>query len=251
MEHPRIDDEKILDRYLVGQLSPQEEELFEEHLFSCAECLEKAQWGEQLRRGLRAVAVEDAARAAVSAGIVAWLRRRRAGQLAGLMGLALSLLLAIVVLPTVMLRQRAELDRLRATTSPAPVQQGSAPGFDQPLGDLAVVTMGTVRDGGGEPVAIRPDPRKEAILLSLELPTVAAARYRVTLRDAAGEILWSGDDLEPTLYDTLVVLLPTSFLAPGEYRIDLEALSVTGAEPAGEMVFRVLPPQSPPIAVPE
>ena len=55
-----------------------------------------------------------------------------------------------------------------------------------------------------------------------------------------GTVLWTGDDLEPNLYDTLLIALPSSFLAPGSYRITVEGLSAAGAEPAGEMEFRVL-----------
>ncbi len=71
-----------------------------------------------------------------------------------------------------------------------------------------------------------------------------AARYRVTLRDGTGEVLWRGDALEPNLYETLLVALPSSYLKPGDHRITVEALSESGeagAEPAGELAFRVLP----------
>ncbi len=228
MEHPRIDEERIVDRYLAGRLAPDAEAAFEEHLFECADCLEKVQWGDELRRGLQAVAAEDAAGATVSLGMLAWLRGRQA-QILGLAALAMLL----VVPSATVLWQKAELDRLRGL-----VARGT--GLTEPTGAFAVVSLGMVRDGGGEMAEIRPDPGKEAVLLSLELQTVEAARYRVTLSDAAGEILWTGDDLEPNLYDTLLVALPSSFLAPGSYRITVEGLPAAGAEPAGEMEFRVL-----------
>jgi hypothetical protein len=101
--------------------------------------------------------------------------------------------------------------------------------------------LGVVRDATGAPdgAELRLDPGRAAVLLSLELPTVTAGRYRVTLRDAAGKVLWRGDDLEPNLYDSLMIALPSSYLAPGSYRITVEALSAAGAEPAGEIKFRV------------
>ncbi len=230
MGHPRIDAERIVDRYLAGRLPPEDEALFEEHLFACAACLEEVEAGEELRRGVGAVAAEDAARATAALGVVAWLRSRRPAQRAGLAALAL----ALVLLPAVVLWQRAELSRLRAG------QQVAGPGLTAPVGDFMVVSLGVVRDASDE-VSIRPDPETKAVLLSLELPAVAAARYRVTLADAAGRVLWTGDDLEPNLYDTLLVALPPSFLPAGSYRITVEGLSASGAEPAGEMAFRVLP----------
>ena len=231
MEHPQIDHDRIVDRYLVGGLSSAEEARFEEHLFACADCLEKVEWGEELRRGLRAVAAEDAARATVSLGLVAWLKSRRPVQLAGVVSLAL----AFVLLPVLMVRQQAELSRLRAAAPPT-----TAGGFVEPLGDFLVVSLGVVRDAS-DAVEIRLDPSRGAVLLSLELQTVGASSYRVTLSSTAGEVLWVGDGLEPTLYDTLLVVLPASYLAPGSYRISVEDMSTAGALPAGEMGFRVLP----------
>ncbi len=233
MEHPRIDHDQVVDRYLVGRLTSEDEAAFEEHLFECAECLEKVQWGEELRRGLRTVAAEDAARATVSLGLMAWLRGRQPMQLAGIAGLAL----AVVLLPAVVVWQQAELGRMQTTIEQI-ANRGA--GLVEPTGALLVVSLGVVRDGGGEVAEIRPDPEKEAVLLSLELQAVEASRYRVTLRDTGGEILWTGDGLEPNLYDTLLVALPSSYLTTGSYLIKVEGLSTAGAEPAGEMEFRVL-----------
>lgn len=250
MEHPRIDDERVVDRYLAGRLLPEDETRFEEHLFVCGDCLEQVEAGEELRRGLRAVAAEDAAHAAAfqqraravvkrqateglaTLGLVAWLRSRSPAARAGLGALAL----VFALLPAVVLWQQVELGRLR-DAGPKIATGGLA----APAADFQVVSLGVVRDAGVDAVAIRPDPEKDAVLLSLELPPGTAPRYRVTLRDAAGEAIWTGDELEPNLYDTLFVALPSSYLAPGSYRIEVEALLASGTEPAGEMAFRVLP----------
>lgn len=248
MEHPRIDDDKILDLYLAGQLGAEDEELFETHLFECADCLAEVEAGEELRRGLRAVALQDAvrqdtvrqdapaqdtapeqmARAAVTLGLLAWLRRRPAVRFGGLAALAL-----ILMLPSAMLlRQRAELGRLRAA--------GAETGLAAPTGDFLVVSLGVARDADRAETEIRLDPEKAIVLLSLELQDVTAPRYRVTLRHEDDEIRWRGDSLEPNLYDTLLIALPTSFLEPGRYRIQIEGVTATDDQPAGEMRLRVL-----------
>ncbi|MDY7093556.1 MAG: anti-sigma factor [Acidobacteriota bacterium] len=263
MDHPRIDDEHVLDRYLAGRLAPEDEALFEEHLFECGECLEAVQAGEELRRGLQQVAAEDgtpnaapeglprALESATETGALAWLRSRRPPQLMGLLAVAL----ALVVMPVLLLRQGAELDRLEQENARLTAAGGgqSEPGvwtLAEPLANLAVVSLGVSRDAGGT-VEIRPDPQSDALLLSLELPAVDAAHYRVDLRDTAGETLWSSGELEPTLYDTLLVALPPSFLPPGEYRIEIHRAPSESSAPAAEMAFRVLapsagdPPESP------
>lgn len=228
MEHPRIDDDKIIDHYLVGQLAPEDEAAFEEHLFECSDCLEKVQWGEELRRGLRTVATEDITRATVAFSWMAWLRQLGSSQRAGLASLGL----VVALLPVALLWQQAELTRARSAA-------GGGAELSAPIGDLSVVSMGVVRDA--EIVEIRLDPAKQAVLLSLELPTVDASRYHVTLRDAAGSVRWRGDDLEPNLYDTLMVVLPSTYLTPGSYRLAIEALPASGVGSPAEIEFRVLP----------
>ena len=231
MDHPRIDDEHILDRYLAGQLSAGDEARFEEHLFACAPCLQQVQAGEELRRGLRAVAAEEAARVTVAAGLLAWLRRRSGGQLAGILSVAL----ALVVLPAVVLWQGAELRRLRGAPPPP------AAGITEPVAGLPVISLGQVRDAGDGVPAIQPDPTAGLVLLSLDLPAGAAARYRVTLRAASGEVRWQSEDVQPSLYGTVLLVLPSSFLVPGDYRITLEPEPAMAGETPAELAFRVLP----------
>lgn len=236
MGHPYIDDERMVDRYVAGRLPSEEEALFEEHLFACTECLEQVEAGEELRRGLHAVATEDAARSAMARQLgtlswIAWLRSRRPAQLAGLAALVLVFLL----LPAVVLWQQMELHRFEDTSRQIAVGTGLA----EPTGDFQVVPLGVVRDAEGVP-EIRLDPEKSAILFSLELPTVTAVGYRVTLQNAQGETLWTGEDVEPTLYDTLLVAVPSSFLAPGGYRLMAEGRTPAGFEPAGKIRFRVM-----------
>ncbi len=231
MEHPRIDDERIVDRYLVGRLTPEEEALFEEHLFHCTACLEQVESGQELSRGLRAVAAEEAARAraVTTLGLMARIRSRPV-RFAGLA-------LACLLLPALLLWQRLQLNRLQGGGGPEVVA-----GLIEPTGDLLVVALGVVR-GTADAVELRLDPDREIVLLSLELQAVESARYRVILSDAGGAVLWRGDDLEPNLHDSLLLALPSSYLGPGSYRVTVIALPETGDHPTGEMEFRVLPAQ--------
>lgn len=239
MDHPRIDDEKVIDRYLKGELAAEEEELFEEHLFACAPCLEHVKAGEALRLGLRTVAAEEGARelarVAVSRDLaaltfLAWWHSRRPGQRQALAALAL----VVLVLPVLWLRQHAELGRLRGELA----ARGSGE-VSGPRADLLVVSLGVVR-GAGEEAELRLDPLKSTVVLSLELPLTATARYDATLFDGEGRERWRGEGLEPNLYGTLLIVVPSTFLAPGPYRVSLESPSVNGSTPAGEVRFRVV-----------
>lgn len=235
MDHPHIDDEKIVDRYLAGRLAADDEARFEAHLFTCTACLEQVESGEDLRRGLQAVAAQDAAQATVALGLMVWLRRRPVA-LAGLAALAL----ALVLLPALLLRQQMVLrDALRRAEASTQAALRVPHGLTTPLADFLQVSLGAVRDDASE-MEIRLDPGKEAVLLALELPLSSAARFRVSLYDNAGTQLWRGDDLTPNLYDTLLIVLPTSFLQPGDYRITVEAQAVADSQPVTEMRLRIL-----------
>lgn len=221
MEHPQIDDEHVIDRYLAGRLSDAEEQRFEEHLFVCSSCLEQVEAGDEMRRGLRDVAAEEGIRAATALGLWAGLRRRPGSQLA-----ALAALVAVfVTLPAVIWWQQLELSRLRATG-----------GFSAPTAEVQLASLGVTR--AEELPELRPDPSKNALVLSLELPPGPAARYSVTLLDATGATLWQAHELTPNLYDSLMVVLPSGFLSPGTYRFRVEDPSRAETPPL-QMDFRI------------
>lgn len=203
LNHSRIESEHFIDRYLSGRLPEEEEALFEEHLFACADCLAEVRSGEDMRRGLRAVAVEDATRAALAVGLWAFLRRR---------GGALVSMVALTILGTAFWAQRTELSRLRS----------AEPGIDwtRPTGAVQTVSLGQTRTADIPRVEL--DRGKSVLLLSLELDAVQAEHYRVVLFSEDGDELWRGGDLEPNLYDALAVAVPSDFLEAGVYRLRIE-----------------------------
>ncbi|MEM8932795.1 MAG: zf-HC2 domain-containing protein [Acidobacteriota bacterium] len=221
LDHPRIDDEHVIDRYLAGRLPAEMEARFEEHLFGCGSCLAAVEAGEHLRRGLREVAAEAAA--PPTSGLVAWWPRRPASR-RPLLALAASLVLLVPL---------AMMWRAGDTTSTAPPTR-----LAEPLGGVPVIALGPVREAAA-PTPIRVDRTMEMLLLSLELPAVTAATYRVTLVDGAGSEIWRGSGLEPNLYDALAVVVPADYLAPGIYRAMVDAEAPERDE-AVQMTFRIL-----------
>lgn len=53
MDHKNIEDEEIVERYVLGKLSPEEEKEFEEHYFSCDNCFKEVRRTEWLVNLLR------------------------------------------------------------------------------------------------------------------------------------------------------------------------------------------------------
>lgn len=214
MDHQTLDERQIPERYLLGQLSPDEAALFEQHALYCPQCEERLDTTEAMLDGLRTVAGEDTATVG-GLGILAWLARRsRAVMVAG----AAALVLAAAA-PSLLLWQRvgqldSELDAARRPSS------------------AAILSLAAQRGAAAEPsYRVALGDRSGSVVLSLELDEVTAERYAVTLSDEEGRELWSVRDLLPDHRDTLPLTVPASTLAPGVYRLRVDALP---ADPAGE-----------------
>lgn len=269
MDHQRIEEQNVVALYVAGQLPPEDEERFEEHLLECAECRERVTWAEDLQGSFRAMAAEDAERA-VTAGLLVWLARRRRG-----LGIALLFLLA-AALPAWLLVDRARLRReLAAARAATPPLSTPAPSPDareaelraaeerrrlegelqaersereklaarlaeltRPQVNMAIFSLGLVRgEEDANRVLIGPQPAW--IALSVELPPADAKSYRATLLDAHGKTVWKGEGLRPTAADTLVLGLRSDLLAPGAYRLILEGSPAKDHSAAVEIPFRV------------
>ena len=276
MDHRRIEEENLAELYATGRLSPAEEEDFETHLLECRECRERVAQADDFRDSVRTVAAEDAARATVQAGLLAWLARRSRAARLGLLAVAA---IAVALLPTWLLLDHARLESelaeaRQAAERPAPPGPVMPPEDGQKLDQLArersrlekelrlersareglaeriaqltrpqvnaaVYSLGLVR-GMSDTNEVTLGPTPEWIVLSLELPQVEHDTYRATLLDARGNTVWQGEGLRPTASDTLTVLLYSDLLNSGDYRLRLEGLAAEKRfVPAGEIPFRV------------
>ena len=224
MDHNVIEEQQIVDRYLMGQLPAEEAERFEEHYFHCQQCLEQLQLAEKLQRGFKRATAQDVAKvtAAQRLGVLAWLARAARSPRAGLAALALAV---IALLPAgLMYRQLS--------------------GVYQPQINTAVFTMSPERSAvtaGEEPShVIRLSGDSEWLVLSLELDLPEHERYRVTLsRNGAGDV-WQRDGLEPDHLDALGLSLHSDWLLAGDYAARVEGLADGEPVHVANFAFRVL-----------
>lgn len=212
MDHRTIDDQQVIERYVLGRLSAAELELFEEHYVGCERCLDALEAAERLRGGLRGVAAEEAARASFVAGVgtlVARLARSRA---------ALVALLAVFVAPSLLLwRANHELGRELAAAR--------APQVNLPL-----LFLSPARSGSAEPDAyLDLDPAPERFVLALEIGPETAARYVARLEGPSGALLWQRSDLAADASGSVIVALPPEIFATGDHRLELAPESGPGA----------------------
>jgi hypothetical protein len=230
LDHGAIAELSLIERYLQGTLSGQEEERFEAHFLECARCQEELEAQRGFVRGLKAVAAEEAARAAVRLGLLAWFSRRS----------VIVALAALVVLAGGLAFGRLWRANERLEARVAALGTGPAPGgLGAPLAGVPVVLLGVLR-GEGEPPTIDPGaPYSLAVDVGAD-PRFAS--YGVAVLDAGGQVRFERRDLLPNDLEVVQLTFPGDFLPPGDYR-----LLVRGARPDGESLeigsypFRVEP----------
>ncbi len=268
MNHTTIDDESLVERYLLGRLTVAEKQRFEAHFVDCPRCLEQLEWTEDLRGALRAAAAEDAAGTVVTGGILAFLARR--GRAARAL-LAFAVLVAPVALafflPRVQsLEQRAASaeqavtvaqDRLaRQTKSRQAAAEGAPDDLRRRLAELEqqAAEERRRREQTEQRLAElrRPEVNVAAILLGVVVrggdpgrpatPLKVSERQRVVLEvdaEAAFESYRASlfdatgigiwqDHLRPNPWALLEITFPAGFLEPGDHRLELAGLDAGG-----------------------
>ena len=236
MNHEYVEQNEVVDLYLMGRLGPDEAAAFEEHYLSCDGCLEQLELAEGFQAGLKRVAAEDAVKLEVArrVGFAAWLARAARSPRAGLLAAAL---IAAVVVPSTLLYRQLDAERDRVGALAAELDAARAP-----QGAL-VVPLSPERSAGGAPsVRLRLPATPGWIVVSLELERPEHGEYRVTLLGPGGETVWRGDGLVPDPLDALSISLHSATLADGDYQLVAEGLA-PGGDPvgAGRFAFRVTP----------
>lgn len=238
MLHSHIENEEIIERYVQGQLAPDERHAFEEHFFGCEECFEKLQAAERFRAGFR-----DAARRGLlsDASEVAF-KRDRAGwfQWAFAFTACATLALAVITgwiflkeIPS--LRQElqhtvAELQRERQASAEIDQRIASA---EQPEANVPLVMLAASRAAEGQQPIVLPRGAKHLVVW-VEIGPTRYRTFRMQAFSPGDHLLTSLDHLERGAYGALAASLPIQQLPTGEIRITLTGQNPPPASLVGE-----------------
>lgn len=201
MEHDEAIRSQCAERYVAGELSPGERDLFEEHFFECAECAEEVRWGQIFAANARAVAREVPAGAPLRKPFEwwgAWLPRP---------ALALSLAANIVLIAgfgwSVLTRASVPGPRFVPAYFAPPPSRGAQEPRTVPAGATAIA-------------------------VHFPVPDRTYASYSYEILDATGSRAASGTVPAPaTSEDELYLIIPVSGLSAGDH-----VLAVRGAQSA-------------------
>jgi hypothetical protein len=220
MDHPSIEETGIVDRYILGQLPPEEREAFEDHFLDCPVCLESLELTRRMHDGIARVASEEVARTSAvrQLGVAAALARLAGSRRAGLL---FTVLLVAVLMPAGLLwRRAAHLDReleetriaLREARETAPPPGAPPPGLARELADSRRALAEERERSAKE----RESERREQQRLAAELTAARQPQTNTPIIPLSPERSGPGDG-EPA---TRITLAPSPewivfFLEPG------------------------------------
>ncbi len=207
MDHETSIKSHAAEKYLLGELSPNEREAFEQHYFDCSECAESVRLGFQFGENARAEFAEQARKAeweqpVKSRSWLDWFRPVFLVPATAVLTLALVYQNAVQI-PGLRARlSRMETPLVLSSMVMAPSSRASVPVIEVPAS--AGFTQLTLGVG----------------------PVRGAERYECMLRSESGKTIWTLPitKLEPD--SNVNVLIPTSTLESGYY--DAVLAGVTG-----------------------
>ena len=215
MDCSHVTEHHVADRYVLGQLTAEEAEGFEDHYMSCDTCLDELDRAEVMARGFKRMGAEETAKAAVVAAAGAgWWRRHRTW-------IPLAAVAVVAALAVPILLPRAPQGSNRVNTPVLylqPERSSQAPPSRQ----------------------LRIPADRGPIVLVLELDPPFHPSYTAVV-ERAGQKLWEGENLDLGERDTVTLSLDADLLSPGDHLLRLDAATPDGRRlSVGRFGFRVL-----------
>jgi anti-sigma factor RsiW len=200
MDHLRIEEQNLIDRYVRGTMPADERAEFEEHFVDCASCQEQIEVAKSLRLAVRGSVAETSQ----SSG---W--RWTAIAACACLGVALG---AGSVFLFERQSARSELASVRSSLERAPVVFG----------------LSLSRDAS-EPrdVTLPAEPRWMVFLA--EIDASRYSRYRAAVIGGRGEEIWKQDGIESSSPDSISVAIPSATLHPGTFTLVVSGTQQDGA----------------------
>ena len=199
MTHAEIEEQDIIDGYLLGKLAAETQEQFELHFLTCVECLER------LETGRSAVALIAAACEGERPAGPRWLWSPA-------FAVAAVIVMAVWV-----------------TVGRAPSPPAAQPGRPPAGAALPVIELSTVRSGRGPAAGLRAAEAAGPFRLRLDLLGLGTYRsYSVEIASERGAIVWFRKDLSEVGEEALEVQVEGAALGAGRYWVRLLAPGAGG-----------------------
>lgn len=220
MDHQTIEQEEIIERYILGKLSKKDEREFEEHFFGCDQCFEAVQEMEQIVSGVREAVKKEMAVEKVKVrqfDFGAWLESIL-NRLFPIPAPTLAAITAILVLALLYPAWRGifKINRLEKQLTELSQPQVNVPSYYLPgmrFKDRAASQVTTVE--------ISRDKPQQTFVLSFNIleQSFPAPKYRVEIiNNEEGKMIWRSKELSPMgEYGNFSIACPGAFFKAGKY----------------------------------
>jgi hypothetical protein len=210
MDHNRAIESQAVERYLLGEMEPEERESFEEHFFTCEECAEEVRAGVRFGANSRQVLPE------LSRPQVAALRHRLRNWLGPPPLVWVTAALALVVIYQAGFEIPSLRRKMRAQSVPALALRTATRGDD---------SLPEVPASAG------------FFTVYFDAPDTTARSYHCVLRDASGKVV-EAFSIPAKRNEPITLLFDRRRLARGRYMLTLNPESDTD-EPPNQFMFLV------------
>ena len=222
MDHRYIEEQHIVDRFLMGHLDAGEAERFQDHSMSCTECLDNLALAEKMHQGMRDAFAGEAGR--IVAGS---LPKRRAWLNQSWLSAAAVLVLALVagILALRMNRVDADLEDARHRLSQSEAQVGRLQDSLSPRTNIPIFKMSperstvTTRDPTWL-ISTTEQPEWLVLVLNTAMPGGGPFHGRIFRTDKTP--IWQGQDLRADGAGDVTIGMFSTHLPAGDYHLVLE-----------------------------
>lgn len=233
MDHEIAVKSKAAERYLLGELAPEERDEFEAHFFECAACGEEVRSASEFLEGLRQALADRTAPKAVR-GAAAQQAKAGGGWWTWLGALRPAFGYAAIALLLVIAGESVWIVRTQRELAGASAPRLLAPAVLRP-------------QTRGEPSRVYA-PKGAPLLLTFDvLSGQSYPRYLVRIDSASGEKVLEFDGAAPPPEKPVSLSIPGGRLTPGRYTMTLSGLPAAGQAPAplGQYHFEVIDQEEP------
>lgn len=224
MNREYIENNQIVDRYLLGDLSQEEQEEFEEFYFHNQEIVGELELSEKMIDGFEA-AQDQGILAGIATTRSAEGARRSGHSFAVPFGMAASVALAVSLFYNATLYREAGIQRSATDALETRLAQAFSPHGS------VIVPLDRSRSVEADPshiVRISDEPEWFVLRLALEQGEASYDDYKVRLVDDAGQVVWQ-EAVTPNYYDdSLTINLHSSRMRVRDYVVRVDRLDEAG-----------------------
>ncbi|MCK4792937.1 MAG: zf-HC2 domain-containing protein [Desulfobacteraceae bacterium] len=231
MDHNRIKEEEIIERYVFGKLTPEDQAAFEAHYFGCDECFQEVRTVEMMMHIMKqGIEKKELSLHKPQGNKRFWLfdfaRIRVFSPAVAVVASALALLLLYPAWRGVV--TFSELER-------------TIEKLQKPQANVETVFLQQVRSGNvGEIQTVRLEKEIGVFVLNFNIleRAVSAPKYRAEILDSSGQAIWSGENWRGTgAYEVFSIACNGSYFQAGIYTLKVYEIDPDSKQVVNEFSF--------------